>query len=125
MTVGIFFVPNGSAQYGRDMNADRKKNRPTYIRQWRKFRHLTQEQLADRVGVTQATIANVERGKRAYTQSLLEALADALMCGPADLLMRDPAQPDAIWSIWDQIPVQDRPQAMRVLRSFKKNGTDD
>lgn len=100
--------------------------RGQYFQAWRKHRQLNQDQLAERIGVTQETISRLESGKIAYTQPMLEALADALNCSPADLIMRDPTQPGSIWSIWDQIEPVDRPKAAKVLEAFtKKTGTDN
>lgn len=89
-----------------------------FLREWRKHRQLTQERLADRLGVSKQHISDLERGRRQYNQALLEAAAEALTCDPADLIMRDPGAPEAIWSIWDQIPPVDRDQALKVLISF-------
>ena len=56
------------------------------IRKWRKRRGMTQVQLAERVGARQATISDFETGKtRRIELDLLEALAAALRCEPADL----------------------------------------
>lgn len=96
--------------------------RRTFIRQWRQHRGLTIEQLAERVGVTHGAISQLERGLVNYTQPMLEAIADALMCEPADLLMRDPTREDAIWSIYDQLEPAQRNEAvdfMRYLRDRK------
>lgn len=103
----------------------KKKSNPrhTFIKKWRKHRGLTQEQLAERLGLTQATIARIERGEISYTQPVLEAMAEALRCEPADLIMRDPSQPGSIWSIWDQIPVTQREQAAKVLQTFIKKAS--
>lgn len=98
--------------------------RPTYVREWRKHRGLSQERLADRVNVTQETISRLENGKHPYSQPLLEALAEALRCEPADLLVRDPSREDYLWSIWDQIPPTQRPQAVKILKTFGKTGTE-
>lgn len=87
--------------------------RPTFIKQWRAHRGLTQEQLAERVGTylvergitkgyTYASIGRLENGKIGYTQPILEAIADALQTDPASLLMRDPTDSAALWSVWDQ-----------------------
>lgn len=99
----------------------RKAHRRTFVREWREYRQLTQEALASRVGVSQETISRLEGGKIAYTQPMLESLAEALRCEPADLIMRNPAAPGGIWSIWDQIPTQQREQAARVLEAFALN----
>jgi len=79
-----------------------KQERPTYyFKQWRKYRGLTQEMLAERIHATPSTISQLETGKQGFTNSTLEALAEALNCQPGDLLMRDPL--NGIWSIQDQL----------------------
>lgn len=106
------------------MGKRKKKALRTYIREWRKFRGLNQTQLAERVELEQGTISRLENGTIAYTQPVLEAIAEALNCAPADLIMRDPTQPGSLWSIWDQIQPIERDQALRVLETFaKKTGT--
>lgn len=96
-----------------------------FIKEWRKFRHLTQEQLAERVGYDRSYINKIENGKKRYDQPFLEAAAEALQCEPADLIMRDPTDPGGIWSIWDQIPKAQRVQAVKILETFtKKTGTE-
>lgn len=64
---------------------------------------MTQEALASRLDVAVSTISQLETGKQGYSQPMLEALADALECQPADLLMRDPTKRDSAWSIEDQL----------------------
>lgn len=102
------------------MAKKRKTHGRTFIREWRNHRNLNQDALAERVGVTQETISRLERGDIGYTQPILEAVADALGCTVADLLMRDPTNPAAIWTIWDQIPPVDRQRALGVLEVFAK-----
>lgn len=98
-----------------------------FLKEWRKHRHLTQEQLAERLDVDRTIISKIERGKLQYSQGFLEVAADALMCDPADLIVRDPTTPDGIWSIWDNIPEHERPRAIAMLKAFigddKKTGT--
>lgn len=95
----------------------------TFIKNWRKHRGLTQQQLADRIGTTHATIQRVENGKTPYNQPMLEALADALQTEPASLLMRDPTAPDAIWSIWDRAKPKQREQIVRLAQTLLETGT--
>jgi transcriptional regulator with XRE-family HTH domain len=99
-----------------------KKAQKQFIREWRKFRELTQEQLAERMGIARSYVSHVEKGKRRYDQLFLEAAAEALGTTPASLIMRDPTQPGGIMELWDQIPVQDRERAAKVLEAFKKTG---
>jgi transcriptional regulator with XRE-family HTH domain len=98
---------------------------PFYLKQWRLYRGLSQQQLADRLESSKGYISDLERGVRRYNQDLLEALAYALMCEPADLLMRDPTKEDAIWSIWESVPETDRPKIIEMIKVFsgKKTGT--
>lgn len=64
--------------------------RRTYLREWRKYRHLTQEQAAERIGIDYSTLGRIERGLVPYSQGLLEAAALAYNCEPWDLLNADP-----------------------------------
>jgi transcriptional regulator with XRE-family HTH domain len=100
----------------------RKQHRRTYIRQWRQHRNLTLEKLADRVGMTASALSYLERGQSAYTQETLERLAEALMTDPASLLMRNPEDDEAIWSIWDQASEGERRQIAALVRSLKRTG---
>jgi transcriptional regulator with XRE-family HTH domain len=68
--------------------------RRIFIREWRKHRGLTLEQLADRIGTTHASLCRIERGRQPHTQGLFEAIAEALRVEPADLLTRDPSDPE-------------------------------
>ena len=69
---------------------------PLFLRDWRKERGLTQEQLAERLHITKASISRLESGKQGWDGIFLEAAAEALNCTPADLIRRRPGDPDAI-----------------------------
>lgn len=101
----------------------RPQYRPTFIRQWREFRGLTLEQLADRVGTTHASLSRIERGKQPYVQPLLEAIAEALMTDPASLIIRNPQDPEGIWSVWDQAKPGERQMIVDIARTVVKTGT--
>ena len=94
-----------------------------FIRQWRKHRDLTQEQLAERIGIARSYLTKIERGDRRYDQPFLEAAADALRCEPADLIMRDPTATENLWSIWDQLSPTERAQAFAVIKAIRGVGT--
>lgn len=100
-----------------------RQRRRWYLKEWREHRELSQERLADRVGVTQGLISQLENNRVNYTSDLLEKLADALMCEPADLLMRNPRDPEAPWSIWDTLPQPARVQAIEILKALKRTST--
>ena len=97
--------------------------KPHYIREWRKHRDLTQEQLAERIGIARSYLTKIERGTRRYDQPFLEAAAEQLRCEPCDLIMRDPSDPEGIWSIWDSLKPAERVQAIAVLRAIQGTAT--
>jgi transcriptional regulator with XRE-family HTH domain len=91
-----------------------------FIRQWRKFRGLTQVRLAERIGQTHGAISQLERGLVGYTQPTLEALAEALQCEPGDLITRDPSS--EIWSIWDQVrklPPEEQKRVVAIVQALQ------
>jgi transcriptional regulator with XRE-family HTH domain len=49
-----------------------------YLREYRDDRGLTQEQLAERIGTTKATISRIENGRRDPTLGFLGAAVEAL-----------------------------------------------
>jgi transcriptional regulator with XRE-family HTH domain len=113
--------PFGMAKKGAKTVEPRLKRHPrhpTFIRQWRKFRGLTQTRLADRIGMSNGNLSEIENGNTAYTQETLEVLADALQCTPADLLMRDPTDPEGIWSLWDQAKPAERLRIIEVVKAM-------
>jgi transcriptional regulator with XRE-family HTH domain len=95
-----------------------------YLKAWREFREMTQEELADKVGTTKAVISLLENEKRPLSSKWLRKLAEALGTQPGHILDHDPADLDSdIIDIWSRIDERDRDQAARVLRSFVKTGT--
>lgn len=61
-----------------------------FFKEWREFRGLSQQELAERIGSSIPTISHIETGKNFLTRPTLEALADALRCQPGELLSQDP-----------------------------------
>ncbi|KQZ31602.1 hypothetical protein ASD50_15165 [Mesorhizobium sp. Root552] len=94
------------------------QRRRHFIKEWRHHRGLTMDRLADRLDISKATLSRIESGKQPYTQDTLEALADALSCEPADLIMRDPTAPGAIWSLWERANPAQRQQIESVVRAL-------
>jgi transcriptional regulator with XRE-family HTH domain len=94
-----------------------------FIKAWRKYRGLTQEQLAERIGIARSYLTKIERGDRRYDQPFLEAAAYALRCSPGDLITRDPTDSEAIWSIWENLTPPERIRAVAVLKAMKGDVT--
>lgn len=85
------------------------KHRRFYLREWREFRGLTQEQLGLRVNMTKGRISEIERGVRRYNESMINYFAEALSCEPWELIGRNPLidpQPPA--NIFDYFEASDR-----------------
>ena len=98
----------------------KRKRVLTKIAQWREHRGLTQEALAERLETSKASISRIENGEQAYTQDFLEACADALRTDPASLLMRDPTDDEAVWTLWDKAKVGERQMIESIVRSVVK-----
>jgi transcriptional regulator with XRE-family HTH domain len=101
----------------------KRARRRTFFKEWRLHRGLSQEQLADRIETSVASISRIESGTQPYTQDVLEALAEALNTDPASLIMRNPEEPEAMWSIWDQAKKAERQLIEELARSVVKTGT--
>ena len=101
----------------------RKHRRRTFIRQWRNHRGLTQERLASRLGMSKTQLSRIEISEQPYSQDFLEACAEELQTEPASLLMRDPGDPEAIWSVWDLANPGERRQIVEIAKTLIKTGT--
>jgi transcriptional regulator with XRE-family HTH domain len=88
-----------------------------FIAEWREHRHLTQQQLADRIDSTKGTISRWENGERDVTVNALAALADALDCEVTDLY-RSPDRPSADDLLRD-LDDRARAQAIRVIQALR------
>lgn len=77
----------------------------TFIRQWREFREMSQEELADRVGeyllergisekgYSYASIGRIENGRMPYSQPIMEGISQALGVPVATLITTPPPSP--------------------------------
>ncbi len=94
-----------------------------FLRAWRKYRGLTQEQLADRIGMSGSNISLLESGKQNYTQKILEELALALGTTPASLLTDHPLDLTEMQLIIDRLrrlgPTERR-QAIAILDALAR-----
>lgn len=97
----------------------KKRLNRTFTREWRKHRNLTQAQLAERVGVAQGSISDLEKGVFAYTQPMLEALADALSCKPWDLLWRPPGAAETLRDVLEGMDPIEQERALAVVKALR------
>ena len=103
--------------------------RRTYLRAWRNHHDLSLERVAERlkevhgVEMTHASLSRIERGLQPYSQRQLEALAVEYKTEPASLLMRDPKDPEGIWSVWDHAKSGQRATIVEIAKTVLKTGT--
>lgn len=97
-----------------------KNKRPgNYLKAWREYRSLTQQQLAESIGTTAAVISLLENGQRGLTATWLNRLAPPLKVTPGFLLDHDPSDLTAdILEAWAKVPENRRVQALSALREF-------
>lgn len=94
-----------------------------YIREWRKHRGLTMEQLAMRANMSTAGLSRLERGEQRYNQALLEKLAVALGCGVSDLISSNPIAPDDIQTLVGRMSPGARTVGRALLEAVVANDT--
>lgn len=99
--------------------------RKTYLREWRRTKPgRTLDMVAAELHMSQPQLGRIERGDQPYNQDLLEALAELYGCTIADLLIRDPSDPNALWSIWDQAKPGERRMIAAAAEAIVRTGTD-
>lgn len=122
---------------------NKKEELGVSIKTHRMSRHITQAELAKRIGVSSSAIAMYETGKREPDLDLCESIADALNISMHDLLGYDPYARDpnivldygmrpiphnAIYpetvlmsSVMDKMPEEDRKEVLKLFKiAFKK-----
>jgi transcriptional regulator with XRE-family HTH domain len=101
-----------------------KQRRRIFLKEWREYRTLTQEQLADRVGWSVGNVSQLERGLQGYSDEGLALLAEALNCTPGQILDIDPTDDEAIWSLWERAKPAQRQTLLQVAKEMvPKTGT--
>jgi transcriptional regulator with XRE-family HTH domain len=103
-----------------------KQRRRIFLKQWREYRGLTQEQLADRMGWSVGNVSQLERGLQGYSDDGLAALADILQCTPGQILDVDPTDDNAIWSLWERAKPAQRDAMLEIAKGMvptTKTGT--
>lgn len=90
-----------------------------YVREWRKFRGLTQERLAERTPYSNGAISQLETGRTSYTQDMIEALAQALDCLPGDLISRNPYAEGDVVFLFNALSDDKRRIAIEMLKTLK------
>lgn len=108
---------------------DDKNGGPNYLSAWRRFRHLSQAQLAEAVGTSLSMISHLETGERGLSSKWLRRLAPALGTTPGFLLDHDPYDlPPDIMDIWNRGSAEQQQQIAAVAETivtFKAKSPED
>lgn len=97
----------------------RLKEKPRYFfREWRKFRGLTQERLAERVGMSVSSISQLETGKQGFTDETLRVWAAALNTTPGALLTVNPLDKSSPWSLWETLTPANQAHVRAVMEGL-------
>jgi transcriptional regulator with XRE-family HTH domain len=67
-----------------------RKRLRTFFREWREFRGLKQNRVAEMLETEPSTLSRLETGKSPYDQDMLERLAEIYECEPGELLSTYP-----------------------------------
>jgi transcriptional regulator with XRE-family HTH domain len=103
-----------------------KNGGPNYLKAWRLFRGLTQEQLAALVDTNANMIGYLESGERGLSAKWLRRLAPALDTTPGMLLDHDPRALDAdIIDIWAHAGAREKRQISDIAKTIVRTGTDN
>ena len=104
-----------------------KRYRVTYLRAYREKAQLSLEKATERFihfgleDMSPASLSRIERGLQPYSQPILEVACNVYGTDEYSLLWRDPSNPDAIWSIWDQALPGERRIIVETGQSLIKN----
>jgi transcriptional regulator with XRE-family HTH domain len=96
------------------------QRRRTFIKEWRAFRGMTQEDLAELIDMTPSNLSQLERGRINYTQETLEAAAKALGCSVVDLLSRAPTDSESMFALWEQATPNKRSTFIEIAKTILK-----
>lgn len=97
----------------------------TYFVEWREWKGWTQQELADRMETTAATVSRVEKGDRDWGKGYLEAFAYVIGCpNPTDPITRPPNAPITLDDMLKDATPEQRRQAIAIVETLLRNGTD-
>lgn len=107
---------------------DEKNGGPNYLRAWREYRKMTQEELAAacKPPTTGSVISLLEEGERGLSLKWLRKLAPALKTRPGYIADLNPLHADTrTLELIENIPQDQREQVTRILETFARTGSDD
>lgn len=108
------------------METQDKNGGPNYLREWRKFRGMTQQELAAAVETNANMIQYLESGERGLSAKWLRRLAPVLDTTSGMILDHNPYDLDSdIIEIWATASNREKRQIADVAKAIMRTGTDD
>lgn len=103
--------------------------RRTFIREWRQAKPMTLAELADKMGMNEGYLSEIENGQRRYNQDILERAATALGVPAGYLLSRKPppgerkldySDPYLAANVLEKLKDDDRQHIAALIESYHK-----
>lgn len=91
-----------------------------FFKEWREYRDLSQERLAERLGTTTATVSRMENYKTQYNAGYLQAMAEALDCEPRDLFY--PPERPSVDKLLDSASPEMKTKVYSLIEELLKAG---
>lgn len=96
-----------------------------FIRDWRKFRQMTQEDLSEALDMSTANISKIERGETDIGLVNLADFARALKCHWLDLLTRPPSANENLWTLYSKARPGQRQTLERMAEALLNSQEND
>lgn len=118
--------PNHMGWHPVSMDDQDKNGGPNYLREWRKFRGMTQQELAAAVETNANMIQYLESGERGLSAKWLRRLAPVLDTTSGMILDHNPYDLDSdMIEIWATASNREKRQIADVAKAIVRTGTDD
>lgn len=95
----------------------------TFFKEWREWKGWTQQELAEAMETTTATVSRIEGGARDWSKGYLEAFSYVIGCDdPTDPITRPPNGPDPIAKMLRAATPEKQEEVRRVVEAMLKAG---
>lgn len=74
-----------------------------FLKEWRRLKKFTTAEMAEALLVERTTYERMEKGQTPYSQDHIENAAIKLGCTPGEVLLRNPNEHTAFWTLYDAI----------------------
>jgi transcriptional regulator with XRE-family HTH domain len=110
--------------YRKAVKAAPPRWRRNFVKEWRLFRKMTVEKLAEASGLSPGTVSAIENRQQGYSDESLESLSKALKTSRGALLDVNPNQPSSadFFALWDRADEPQRAQLAEIASTIVRPG---